>query len=94
MYLLKCLVAASQAHMLGQFGEVLDYRDLEVERGSIEGTFYALANMIENGDVNNGNASQDLNDKDREALRQLSLYNTYSLQNCLLWVLPFMLYLM
>ncbi|XP_051121257.1 UTP--glucose-1-phosphate uridylyltransferase 3, chloroplastic [Andrographis paniculata] len=69
MYLLKCVVAAGQAHVLGEFGEELENGDSELGRSSIRAAFYALAEMIENGE---SSTSQGLKDRDRDALRSLA----------------------
>ncbi|GER44856.1 UDP-glucose pyrophosphorylase 3 [Striga asiatica] len=71
MYLLKCVVAAGQEHVLGEFGRGLDGGELEVGRGSIKSTLYALAEMIDNWDGHGGGRRKGLKDEDRKALRSL-----------------------
>lgn len=71
LYLLKCVVASGQEHVLGEFGGELVNGELENERSSIKSALYALAEMIENWDVNGGGGSQRLKDEERAALRSL-----------------------
>ncbi|CAA0831342.1 UDP-glucose pyrophosphorylase 3 [Striga hermonthica] len=71
MYLLKCVVAAGQEHVLGEFGIGLDGVEREVGRGSIKSTLYALAEMIDNWDGHGGGRRKGLKDEDRKALRSL-----------------------
>lgn len=71
LYLLKCVVASGQEHVLGEFGRELVNGELENGRSSIKSALYALAEMIENWDVNGGSGSQRLKDEERAALRSL-----------------------
>ncbi|KAL7108918.1 hypothetical protein ACP275_06G143000 [Erythranthe tilingii] len=71
MYLLKCVVAAGQEHVLGQFGRELENGELEMGRSAIKTALYTLAEMIENWDANGRGTSHDLKDEDRAALRSL-----------------------
>ncbi|KAL8520290.1 hypothetical protein ACS0TY_011002 [Phlomoides rotata] len=71
LYLLKCVVASGQEHVLGEFGRELVKGELENGRSSIKSALYALADMIENWDVNGGGGSQRLKDEERAALRSL-----------------------
>ncbi|KAJ1417702.1 Nucleotide-diphospho-sugar transferase [Sesbania bispinosa] len=57
LFMLKCLVAAGQEHVLclGETGPPLE--SPETAGGSLKSAFYALAEMIENLDFHDGNAS-------------------------------------
>lgn len=68
MYLLKCVVAAGQEHVLAEFERE---EELETGRSSIKNALYALAEMIENWDVNDGGRRQRVKDEERAALRSL-----------------------
>lgn len=71
LYLLKCVVAAGQKHVLGEFGADLENGETEIGRSSIKSALYALAEMIENWDVNGGSGSHGLKDEERVALKSL-----------------------
>lgn len=71
LYLLKCVVAAGQEHVLGEFGRELENGELEMGGTSIKSALYALAEMIENWDVNGGAGRQGLKEEERAALRSL-----------------------
>ncbi|XP_031109281.1 UTP--glucose-1-phosphate uridylyltransferase 3, chloroplastic [Ipomoea triloba] len=69
VFLLKCLVAAGQEHVLGEFGG-----DFDSERSSLKSALYALAEMIEKWDVNEGGGGGGglgLGEEDIRALRSL-----------------------
>ncbi|GFP89441.1 probable serine/threonine-protein phosphatase 2a regulatory subunit b'' subunit ton2 [Phtheirospermum japonicum] len=68
---MKCVVAAGQEHMLGEFGRGLENGELEMGRSSIKNALYALAEMIEKWDANGGGRNKGLRDEEREALRSL-----------------------
>ncbi|KAG8390128.1 hypothetical protein BUALT_Bualt01G0051300 [Buddleja alternifolia] len=69
VYLLKCVVAAGQGHVLSEFGGELESG--EVERSSIKSALYTLAEMIESWDVNGGDKCRGSKDEERGALRSL-----------------------
>ncbi|GFQ07401.1 hypothetical protein PHJA_002884200 [Phtheirospermum japonicum] len=71
VYLMKCVVAAGQEHVLGEFGRGLENGELEMGRSSIKNALYALADMIEKWDANGGGRNEGLRDEEREALRSL-----------------------
>ncbi|PIM98585.1 UTP--glucose-1-phosphate uridylyltransferase [Handroanthus impetiginosus] len=71
MYLLKCMVAAGQEHVLGECGRESEDGDLEMGKSSIKSALYALAAMIENWDVNGDGRSQGLKDEYRAQLKSL-----------------------
>lgn len=69
VFLLKCLVAAGQEHVLGEFGG-----DFDSERSSLKSALYALAEMIEKWDVNEGGGGGGglgLGEEEIRALRSL-----------------------
>lgn len=71
VFLLKCVVAAGQQHI---FGDVCT--EFDATRSSLKSAFYALAEMIENWDVNDGIRRPGVNvyglgDEDFEALRSM-----------------------
>ncbi|GMN41255.1 hypothetical protein TIFTF001_010460 [Ficus carica] len=76
MFLLKCLVASGQEHVLDFGFEFVD-SELESVRGSIKSALYALVGMIEKLDVNGGGEANGigfgltLNDEDIGDLRKL-----------------------
>ncbi|XP_055832553.1 UTP--glucose-1-phosphate uridylyltransferase 3, chloroplastic isoform X3 [Solanum dulcamara] len=63
MFLLKCVVAAGQQHV---FGDVCT--EFDATRSSLKSAFYALAEMIDNWDVNDGIRCRGVN---VEALRSM-----------------------
>ncbi|KAL3837765.1 hypothetical protein ACJIZ3_022356 [Penstemon smallii] len=74
MYLIKCVVAAGQEHVLsGEYGAELDEDEFELGKSSIRNALYALAEMIENWDVKNGagGKSEGLKEEERAALKSL-----------------------
>lgn len=69
VFLLKCLVAAGQEHVLGEFGG-----EFESARSSLKSALYALAEMIEKWDVNEGGGGGvglGLGEEEVKALRSL-----------------------
>lgn len=71
VFLLKCVVAAGQHHV---FGDVCT--EFEQKRSSLKSALYALAEMIENWDVNGGNGGGGVNGygigtEEHEALRSM-----------------------
>lgn len=56
LFLLKCLIAAGQEHVLS-LGFHSDQTEMESATSSVKSALYALAKMIENLDVYNGNGS-------------------------------------
>ncbi|KAL3652255.1 UTP--glucose-1-phosphate uridylyltransferase 3, chloroplastic [Castilleja foliolosa] len=71
IYLMKCVVAAGQEHVLGEFGSGLGSGELEMGRGSIKSALFALAEMIEKWDANGEGRNKGLRDEERNALRSL-----------------------
>lgn len=71
LFLLKCVVAAGQEHVLCEFGRELENGELETRRSSIRSAFYALAVMIENWDGSGGDGSQRWDEERRAALTSL-----------------------
>lgn len=77
LFLLKCLVAAGQEHVLDFGFEFADDGGFESARGSLKSALYALVGMIEKLDVNGGNGGFEnriglsLNDEDIGDLRKL-----------------------
>lgn len=69
LYLLKCLVAAGQEHVLGgQFGSEFYSRST---RSSLKSAFYALAEMIEKWDHSSESDRLNLGENEIKALRSL-----------------------
>lgn len=56
LFLLKCLIAAGQEHVLS-LGFQLGETEMESTMSSVKSALYALAEMIENMDIYNGNGS-------------------------------------
>ncbi|XP_028792758.1 UTP--glucose-1-phosphate uridylyltransferase 3, chloroplastic [Neltuma alba] len=80
LFLLKCLVAAGQEHVLS-LGFQLGGTEKESTTSSVKRALYALAGMIENLDVNDGNSSAAfgkmpvaLEDEDMRDLKKLLEY--------------------
>ncbi|KAL2539947.1 UDP-glucose pyrophosphorylase 3 [Abeliophyllum distichum] len=71
LYLLKCVVAAGQGHVLGEFRSKLKGAEFNSARNSVKSTLYALAEMIETWDVNDGGKREDLKEEEKRALRSL-----------------------
>ncbi|KAH6823475.1 UDP-glucose pyrophosphorylase 3 [Perilla frutescens var. hirtella] len=71
LFLLKCVAAAGQGHVLSKFGRELENGELDMGRSSLKSALYALAEMIENWDANDGPGSQRWDEKERVALRSL-----------------------
>ncbi|GFP89134.1 probable serine/threonine-protein phosphatase 2a regulatory subunit b'' subunit ton2 [Phtheirospermum japonicum] len=71
VYLMKCVVAAGQEHVLGEFGRGLDNREIEMGRSSIKNELYALAEMIEKWDANGGGRNEGFGNEEKETLRSL-----------------------
>lgn len=53
MFLIKCLVAAGQEHVLCLSETVMESESPGMASGSVKSAFYALAKMIENMDSSN-----------------------------------------
>lgn len=76
LFLLKCLVAAGQEHVLSLGCEFVD-SEVESVRSSVKSVLYALVEMIEKLDVNGGGEGLgkkfglNLNDEDIGDLRRL-----------------------
>ncbi|KAL0382150.1 UNVERIFIED_CONTAM: UTP--glucose-1-phosphate uridylyltransferase 3, chloroplastic [Sesamum calycinum] len=71
LYLLKCVVAAGQEHVLGEFGVELANGEIEIGRSYIKNALYALAEMIESWDVDGGSRGHGLKDEEKAALKSL-----------------------
>ncbi|KAL2248937.1 UNVERIFIED_CONTAM: UTP--glucose-1-phosphate uridylyltransferase 3, chloroplastic [Sesamum indicum] len=71
LYLLKCVVAAGQEHVLGEFGAELANGEIEIGRSYIKNALYALAEMIESWDVDGGSRGHGLKDEEKAALKSL-----------------------
>ncbi|KAL2468980.1 UDP-glucose pyrophosphorylase 3 [Forsythia ovata] len=52
LYLLKCVVAAGQGRVFGEFGSKLKGAKFNSTRNLVKSTLYALTKMIETWDVN------------------------------------------
>lgn len=63
LFLLKCLIAAGQEHVLSM-GFYSGHTEMESATSSVKSALYALAEMIENLDVYNGNGSSGLGKMD------------------------------
>ncbi|CAA3005149.1 UTP--glucose-1-phosphate uridylyltransferase 3, chloroplastic [Olea europaea subsp. europaea] len=70
-YLLNCVVAAGQGHVLGEFGRKLEGAEFDSARNSVKGALYALAEMIETWDVSDGGKRVELKGEEKRALRSL-----------------------
>ncbi|CAI9767559.1 unnamed protein product [Fraxinus pennsylvanica] len=70
-YLLNCVVAAGQGHVLGEFGSKLESAEFDSARNSVKSTLYALAEMIETWDVNDEGKREELKGKETRALKSL-----------------------
>ncbi|KZV39269.1 hypothetical protein F511_14570 [Dorcoceras hygrometricum] len=66
LYLLKCVVAAGQEHVLSEFGG-----ECELELSYVRKALYSLAERIENWDGNGGGKGESLKEKERGALESL-----------------------
>lgn len=66
LYLLKCVVAAGQEHVLSEFDG-----ECELEMNSVRKALYSLAEMIENWDGNGGGKGEGLKEEERVALESL-----------------------
>lgn len=71
LFLLKCVVATGQEHVLGEFGKELGNGELDMGLGSLKSALYALAEMIENWDENGGAGGKRIDEEERTALRSL-----------------------
>lgn len=71
LFLLKCVAAAGQEHVLGEFGRELENGELEMGMSYLKSALYALAGMIENWDGNGGAGSQRFDEEERVALKSL-----------------------
>ncbi|XP_057804639.1 UTP--glucose-1-phosphate uridylyltransferase 3, chloroplastic isoform X2 [Salvia miltiorrhiza] len=71
LFMLKCVAAAGQEHVLGEFGRELESGELELRMSSLKSALYALAETIENWDGNGGARSRALYEEDRAALWSL-----------------------
>lgn len=71
LFLLKCVAAAGQEHVLGEFAGELESGELEMGMSSLKSALYALAEMIENWDGSGGAGSQRIDEEERAALRSL-----------------------
>ncbi|XP_002528323.2 UTP--glucose-1-phosphate uridylyltransferase 3, chloroplastic [Ricinus communis] len=71
LYLLKCLVAAGQQHVIS-LG--IEFSEMETARSTLKSAFYALVDMIERFDFGNGlhkSNNLDLKEEEFEDLRKL-----------------------
>ncbi|KAL1559274.1 UTP--glucose-1-phosphate uridylyltransferase 3, chloroplastic [Salvia divinorum] len=67
LFLLKCVVAAGQEHVLAEF----DSGEIQMGMTSLKSALYGLAEMIENWDGNGGVGSQRFDQENKAALRSL-----------------------
>ncbi|KAJ7959622.1 UTP--glucose-1-phosphate uridylyltransferase 3 chloroplastic [Quillaja saponaria] len=82
IFLLKCLVAAGQEHVLCVDFELVD-TELESMRSSLKTALYALAEMIENSDMYNGNGREGFGKKISVALEDEEIRDLKKLLNSL-----------
>ncbi|XAR71908.1 UTP--glucose-1-phosphate uridylyltransferase [Bertholletia excelsa] len=54
LFLLKCVIAVGQEHVLGTFSECVNGSEFESARGSLKGALYALIEIIEKWDSSSG----------------------------------------
>ncbi|XP_073296940.1 UTP--glucose-1-phosphate uridylyltransferase 3, chloroplastic [Primulina huaijiensis] len=66
LYLLKCVVAAGQQHVLSEFGS-----ECELEMSSVRKALYSLVEMIENWDGNGGGKGESLKGEETVVLESL-----------------------